>query len=273
MQLSGVDRAGGTSAVLLTILDWGRQVLGTTGAENVEKNSLFPPSNQVDEVSRLIQRGLIPKEAPSISGFDIAAGTSLDPGGSGRNVWSHFRLSDGRIGLVILHAQGDGLPAAHFLALARSLLKEMALDHDGLVGLLARVNSGMADAVPEGSAQHVEAGIVLPGDRKIEWASAGRCPGAVIKRDGVLAEFSSHGPPLGVLGGFLYGTQEVELGAGDAVVVLSGASQGIFRGATDLVVALQGKPVAEIVTTVQKALKKAQPDTALESSVLLLRRQ
>jgi serine phosphatase RsbU (regulator of sigma subunit) len=142
-----------------------------------------------------------------------------------------------------------------------------------LVALLARVNSGMADSLPEGSAQHVEAGVVLPGEKRIEWASAGRCPGALISRDGVLTEFSSHGPPLGMLGGFLYGTQEVELGAGDAVLVLSGASQGVFRGATDLVAALQGKPVAEIVTTVQIALKKSQPDTALESSVLLLRKQ
>ena len=106
-----------------------------------------------------IQRGLISNEVPSVGGFDIAAGTSLDPKGSGRNIWGHFRLSDGRIGLAVLHVQGEGLPAAHFLALARSLLREMALDQEGLVGLLARVNSGMADAVPEGSTQHVEAGI------------------------------------------------------------------------------------------------------------------
>jgi hypothetical protein len=39
------------------------------------------------------------------------------------------------------------------------------------------------------------------------------------------------------------------------------------------VASLQGKPVGDIVTTVHKAMKKAQPDEPLEISILFLRRQ
>jgi len=73
--------------------------------------------------------------------------------------------------------------------------------------------------------------------------------------------------------GFRYGTQKKELGAGDAVIVLSEASPGIFRGAADLVSSLRGKPVAEIVETVQKALRKAEPERLVETSLLYIRKQ
>ena len=230
-------------------------------------------NTSVQEISRKIQRGLLPSDAPRISGFDLAAGTSLVDDGPGRTVWDFFQLKDGKTGLVNLNVQGDGLPPAHYLAVARSLLRELARDHDDLLGFLARVNSGLTAAVLEGVDQYVEAGVLLPSDGGVEWAGAGRCPGAVIRRSGVFEEFSTHGPPLGMMEGFLYGTERVELGAGDAVVVLSDVSPGVFRGAADLVASLQGKPAGEVVSTLHRALAKADPDSPVETSVLFLRNQ
>lgn len=226
-----------------------------------------------DEISRVIQRGLIPREAPRVSGYDIAAGTILEEDGRGGTIWDFTRLRDGRPALLALNVQGEGLPPAHYLAITRSLLRELGKDQEGLKGLLARVNSGLASGVVEGIAQYVEAGLLLPGEDHVEWAGAGRCPGGVIRRTGIFEEFTTHGPPLGMMEGFRYGTQRLELGVGDAVIVLSEASPGIFRGAADLVAHLQGKPVGEIVSTVQKALRKAQPDDPLETSILFIRRQ
>jgi serine phosphatase RsbU (regulator of sigma subunit) len=230
-------------------------------------------NSSVDEISRVIQRGLLPAEVPRITGFDIAAGTSLVEDGPGRTLWDHFQLRGGKTGLVSLNVQGDGLPPGHYLGVARSLLRELGRDHDDLQGFLARVNSGLAAAVLEGMDQYVEAGILLPSEGGVEWAGAGRCPGAVIRRNGVFEEFSTHGPPLGMMEGFLYGTEKMELGAGDSVIVLSEVSKGIFRGAADLVASLQGKPVGEVVSTLHKALAKAQPEVPVEASVLFVRKQ
>jgi hypothetical protein len=134
------------------------------------------------------------------------------------------------------------------------------------------MNSGLATAVVEGMDQYVEAGVLLPGEEGVEWAGAGRCPGAVIRRSGVFEEFATHGPPLGMMDGFLYGTEKMKLGAGDAVIVLSEVSPGIFRGAADLVASLQGKPAGEVVSTLHKALAKAHPDDSVEASVLFVRK-
>lgn len=226
-----------------------------------------------EEISRIIQRGLLPSKAPRIPGFDIAAGTSLTDHGPGRTLWDFFQLKDGKTGLVNLTVKGDGLPPGHYLAVARSLLRELGRDHDDLAGFLARVNSGLAAAVVEGMDQFVEAGVLLPSEGGVEWAGAGICPGAVIRRDGVFQEFASHGPPLGMMEGFLYGTERLELGAGDSVIVLSEVPQGVFRGAADLVSSLHGKPVGEVVTTLHRALAKAQPDDPPETSVLFVRKQ
>ena len=227
----------------------------------------------VDEISRKIQRGLLPGTAPRLPGFDLAAGTRLCDDGPGRTIWDFFPFRDGRTGLVNLNVQGEGLPPGHYLAVARSLLRELGRDHDDLQGFLARVNSGLAAAVVEGVDQYVEAGVLLPYEGGVEWAGAGRCPGAVIRRNGVFEEFTAHGPPLGMMEGFLYGTERMELGAGDAVIVLSEVSQGIFRGAADLVSSLQGKPVGDVVSTLHKALAKAQPEVSVEASVLFVRKQ
>lgn len=225
-----------------------------------------------DEISRVIQRGLLPSDVPRIPGFDIAAGTSLTDDGPGRTLWDFFRLKGGRTGLLNLNVQGDGLPAAYYLGVTRSLLRELARDHQDLQGFLARVNAGLASAVVEGMDQYVEAGVLLPGEGGVDWAGAGQCPGAVIRRTGVFEEFSTHGPPLGMMEGFTYGTERMELGAGDSVIVLSRVSPGVFRGAADLVASLQGKPAGEIVSTLQKALAKAHPDSSVEASVLFIRK-
>lgn len=224
-------------------------------------------------VSRILQRGLIPEEAPRIPGFDIAAGTNFEESGEGRTAWDFATMKNGQVALFNLNVQGEGLPHGHYLAMVRSLLRELGKDQESLQGILARVNSGLAVSVVEGMEQYVEAGILLPGPVGVEWAGAGRCPGAIIRRTGVFEEFSTHGPPLGMMDGFRYGTQQMELGVGDAVLVLSEASQGIFRGAADLAASLQGKPVGEVVATVQKALKKADSERSTETSVLFIRKQ
>ena len=224
------------------------------------------------DLSRLIQRGLLPREAPKVRGYDIAAGTSLGEGASGRTVWDRFELRDGEVGLVSFNVLGEGLPPAQHLLVARSLLRELARDQQDLRGLLARLNSGLASAAVEGMEQFVEAGVLILSGSGVEWAGAGRCPGGVIRRTGAFQEFTSHGPPLGMLSGFIYGTQRLELGSGDSVLILSEASQGLFRGAADLVASLHGKPVGDVVFTLQKALNKAKQDSEAEVSILFARK-
>ena len=75
-----------------------------------------------------------------------------------------------------------------------------------------------------------------------------------------------------MMDGFRFGTQDVSIGVGDMIVVLSHGSTGLFRGAADLVATLQQKPAGEVVSTVHTAIRKAQGEEADETTVLFMRK-
>jgi len=225
-----------------------------------------------EDANRALQRSIMPRSAPTADGFDIAAGTMLEESGGGRTVWETVRFSDGGAGLVAMTVHGDGLPPAHQLGLARAFLNDYARTGQEAESLLARVNDGLSHNETPGVDQTVAAGLLVPGDGSVLWSGAGGVQGAVIRREGTLDEFPSHGPPLGMLDGFQYGTQQYQIGTGDMVIVLSTASTGLFRGAADLVSTLQQKPAGEVVATVHKAIRKLQGDNAEEITVLFMRK-
>jgi serine phosphatase RsbU (regulator of sigma subunit) len=108
--------------------------------------------------------------------------------------------------------------------------------------------------------------------RGLEWASAGRVPCGVIRRGGVFEEFGSHGPPLGMMEGFQYGGEMLEVSNGDTAIVLSHASTGLFRGAADLVAQIHGKPAGDVVSTLHRSIRKAQGSHPEEILVLFVRK-
>ena len=225
-----------------------------------------------EDANRALQRSILPRNAPTADGFDIAAGTMLEDSGAGRTAWETVRLSDGGVGLVAMTVNGDGLPPAHQLALARAFFNEYARTGQGTESLLASVNDGLSHNETPGVDQTVAAGLLVPGNGSVVWSGAGGVQGAVIRREGTLDEFPSHGPPLGMLDGFQYGTQEYQIGTGDMVIVVSTASAGLFGGAADLVSTVQQKPAGEVVATVHKAIRKLQGENAEEITVLFMRK-
>lgn len=224
------------------------------------------------EVSRVMQAGLLPSSAPRVEGFDVAAGTTTEEAGRGGSVWDWLILGDGRTALLTLDVRQDGFPAAHHLGVARAVLRGLAADHATPSQLLVKSNEALSAAAIEGLDQFVEVGILVMGPEGVEWASAGRVPGGLIRRNGTFEEFSAHGPPLGMMGGFKYKRQSLTMGSGDTAFVLSHASPGLFLGAADLMAQLHGKPAGEVVTTLHKAIRKAQGDQRTETSVLYARK-
>jgi hypothetical protein len=75
-----------------------------------------------------------------------------------------------------------------------------------------------------------------------------------------------------MMGGFKYNAQSFSMGSGDTAFVLSHASPGLFLGAADLMAQLHGKPAGEVVSTLHKAIRKAQGNQRSETSVLYARK-
>lgn len=262
---------GGDSLALrvLRLLSRSLRSLGVRFA-SMERESLTQAD--VEAISRILQKGLLPRNAPKVSGYDIAAGTTTEEGGLGTTVWDSVSLADGRTALLTLYVRGGALPPAQHLATVRGIIRAVAADHGELRQIMPRVNAAMAASAIEGLEQFVECGVLVPGPDGLEWASAGRVPCGIIRRDGSFQEMGAHGPPLGMMEGFQYGSRSVAMGVGDTAFVLSHGPAGVFRGAADLVAQLPGKPAGEVVATLHKALRKAQGEGAEEISVLFVRK-
>jgi sigma-B regulation protein RsbU (phosphoserine phosphatase) len=240
--------------------------------EATPDGALDDPAISTAAVSRAMQRMLLPRNAPRVTGYDIAAGTTAEDHGRGNTLWDAIPLPDGRTAVAVLDIRADGQPAALLLGMTRAALRVGALAGGGVADLLARANTALSAVLDRGSDQFVECALAVPGPDGVEWGSAGRLPAGVLGRAGTLDSLTAHGPPLGMMEGFRYGEESVSMGAGDALLVLSSGTTGLFRGAADLVAQVQERTAGDVVATVHRGLRKAQGEQAPEVSVLFLRK-
>lgn len=228
-------------------------------------------TSDADQTGRRMLRAMLPQFVPGAPGFDVAAGTMLEEQGRANTLWDTLPLDDGRTAFLALEVKAPGDPPAHVLGMARAALRAAA-DGRPLADLLARVNHALAGVQPEGIDQFVDCAVVVPGDGEVEWSCAGRIPAGVLGRDGSFQPLGSHGPPLGMLEGFRYGTERAAMVSGSSLLVLAGGTPGLFRGAADLVAEVQEKTAGEVVGTVHRAVRRAPGDDGREVSVLFLRK-
>lgn len=225
-----------------------------------------------EAVSRSVQRRLLPRNAPSVEGYDVAAGTTTEDDGRGHTVWDWVSLRGGAPAILAYDVQGPGLPASHDLVAVRATMRALAADHSEVTEILPRANAALSAASVSRGERFVECGVAVPGPDWVEWSSAGRVPAGVIRRNGTFDELGSHGPPLGLMEGFRYGSRRILMGPGDVLVALTEASTGLFRGAADLVAQVQGRTAGEVVSTLHRAVRKAQGDRPRETTVFLIRK-
>lgn len=232
-----------------------------------------PAGASAEEMSRLVQRGLLPRNVPKVEGYDLAAGTSLPPTSEGRTIWDWFPMHGDRTALAVLQVRGEGLPPVHQCSQARALLRELARDHESPAELMGRVNHALTEIAIEGVDQVVECGLAVIDDGELAWTSAGPILAGIVTREGDLRELSSHGPALGMMGGFGYSAEGLELGSGDSFLAISRGRAGLLKGAADLVAERRGKPAGGIVGTLHQAIQNARGEEAADVSVLLIRKQ
>jgi serine phosphatase RsbU (regulator of sigma subunit) len=229
-------------------------------------------SRNSDEVSRKIRASLLPREAPALPGFDVAAGTAIGESSQGGSAWDWLGLTDGRTALVTLDVRGDGFLPGHHIGVARGVLRGLAAGGVGVPSLLVKANEVLSDMTDPGPTRPVEVGLLVVGGDGLEWACAGQVPAGVVRRDGAIEVFGAHGPPLGMMGGFRYTSGHHALGSGDAALVLSHTTKGFFRGAAELVARLHSEPAREVVAKLHRGVRKAGDGARAEASVLLARK-
>ncbi len=210
------------------------------------------------------------RSLPRLGGFDLAVGSAPSLSGIESSAWEALRFADDQVGLVALTIQGDRVPPLHQLAVARAFCTEFSREGVPPETLFPRVNDSLYRNQLYAADQFVAAGMLVPKGDVVLWSNAGGIQGAVIREDGQVHDLADHGPPLGMMAGFEHEVEEIPMNPGDRILIFSGGSQGLFRGAVQSLSSLPGTTAGEVVERIQQAIRGARESDPDEPTILFL---
>ena len=168
-------------------------------------------------VARTIQQASLPKEVPTLQGWQITP--YFQPAREvGGDFYEFFELDDGRLALVVGDATGKGVPAALVMTATCAFLGGVATATGASPGeVLARVNEAVLARIPPNMFVTCFYAILDPESGHLVYANAGHnlpC----CRREGATSELDARGMPLGLMPGMSYEENETVLGPGEGVL-------------------------------------------------------
>lgn len=211
----------GTGAVFASI------VVGTLSEADRQRRLLREQAARVAgeiDAARRIQMGLLPDPEETLGAqpaFELAA--ALEPARTvGGDFYDCFMADARRLFFVVADVSGKGLPAALFMASAKSHLKSAALRGGSVGEVLSRAQEEIGHENPEQLFVTAFAASLDVQTGELEYANAGHEPPFAMARDGAIDRIGlSGGPPLCVIEEFAYPTDRRRLAAGELVVVFT----------------------------------------------------
>src|SRR5215211_6667647 len=186
--------------------------------ERIEHESI----EQELQVARRIQQASLPKEVPTIEGWQISPfyQPAREVGG---DFYDFHLLSEGHVGLVVGDATGKGVPAAFVMSATCALLGGVATASGASPGeVLARVNEALLARIPSNMFVTCFYAILEPESGRLVYANAGHnLPCRSRRHDGRVEELRARGMPLGLMPGMRYEEEEAVLVPGESVLLYS----------------------------------------------------
>src|SRR5215204_4479926 len=185
-------------------------------------------------VARGIQQASLPKEVPTLEGWEVCPlyQPAREVGG---DFYDFLELPNGRLGIVVGDATGKGVPAALVMASARSMLLALAQAANSPGDVLRRVNDALATDIPTNMFVTCFYCILDPKSGSLRYANAGHdLP--YLHRSGDVEELRARGMPLGLMPGMSYEEKEIVLEPRDSALFYSDGlveahnSEGVMFG-------------------------------------------
>jgi predicted ester cyclase len=173
-------------------------------------------------VARSIQQASLPREVPTLQGWQIAPyyRSAREVGGG---FYDFHLLSEEKLGLVVGDATGKGVPAALVMSTTCGMLRAVsqAVDSSAPGEMLQRVNEALVPYIPSNMFVTCFYAILEPKSGTFTYANAGHDLPYLRRRSGECKELRARGMPLGLMLGMSYEQKEIELGAGEAALFYS----------------------------------------------------
>jgi serine phosphatase RsbU (regulator of sigma subunit) len=185
------------------------------------------------EVARALQIAILPAAFPAKPGCDGAA-RMIPASTMAGDFYDFIELPDGRIGLVMADVAGKGVPAAFFMAVARTNLRELATRHPGPGACLAHANEALCAQNPMDLFVTVFYCVFDPTTGLLRYANGGHNAPYVRRADGAVETLGGKvGLVLGVMPGVVYPDHSLQLLPGDRLVLYTDGVTEAFSPADE----------------------------------------
>ncbi|MFO7548878.1 MAG: SpoIIE family protein phosphatase, partial [Acidimicrobiia bacterium] len=170
-------------------------------------------------VAALIQQTLLPKELPSLAGWEIDA--YYRPARAvGGDFYDFIPLSGGKLGVVVGDVTDKGVPAALVMATTRSTLRAAAQRSEDPGLILAEANEVLVAEIPPAMFVTCLVGVLEPASGRFVFANAGHNLPYVRSGENV-RELRATGMPLGLMPGMPYDVVETTIDPSDTMLLTS----------------------------------------------------
>ena len=164
------------------------------------------------EVARSIQQASLPREVPTLEGWEIAPfyQPAREVGG---DFYDFHLLSEGRLGVVVGDATGKGVPAALVMSTTCGMLQlaARALGSPSPGEVLEQVNETLLARIPSNTFVTCFYAILDPKSGTLRYANAGHDLPYLRRVGGDAEELRARGMPLGLIPGMNYEQKEIVL--------------------------------------------------------------
>jgi len=186
------------------------------------------------EVARALQLAILPAAFPTRAGCEAAA-RMIPATTMGGDFYDYIELPDGQIGLVIADVSGHGVPAAFFMAVARTNLRELAVHHTDPGECLAQTNDALCAQNPLDLFVTVFYCVLDPKSGMLRYANGGHNPPYIRRAAGSVETLrGAGGLVLGAMPGGRYPTHTAQLLPGDRLVLFTDGVTEAFNPAEEL---------------------------------------
>ena len=175
-------------------------------------------------VATQIQADMLPRIFPAFPGrqeFDIFA--TMNPAKEvGGDFYDFFLTDSDHLALVVADVSGKGIPAALFMVISKTLIKNQAQMGDSPAQILQAVNDQLCENNEAEMFVTVWLGILEISTGKLTAVNAGH-EYPIMKKDGGVFEMldDPHGFVMGVMPGMQYQEYEIWMHKGDSIYVYS----------------------------------------------------
>ncbi len=173
-------------------------------------------------VATQIQADMLPRIFPPFpdrNEFDLYA--SMNPAKEvGGDFYDYFLIDDDHLGIVMADVSGKGVPAALFMVIAKTLIKNRALmgDNAGPGEILSYANDQLCEGNDAELFVTVWLGILTISTGHIQFSSAGHeYPVFYRNGKGFVIEKEKHGPPVATMEGLMFREHETVMESGEMI--------------------------------------------------------